>query len=163
MDTRRAALLFGIVFLVVGILGFVPGVNQMHHGDPASENLSVGGPGHGNLLGLFHVNVLHNAVHLLFGVMGLVMSRTLPAARGYFRIVAVAYLLLTVMGLIAAANMWNTYGLVPIHGNDVWLHALLGLVGAYFGFIKPAALEGADATYPTTTTGTTGPTGTTRP
>ena len=102
-------------------------------------------------------------MHLLFGVMGLVMSRTLPAARGYFRIVAVAYLLLTVMGLIAAANMWNTFGLVPIHGHDVWLHALLGVVGAYFGFIKPAALEGADATYTTTTTGTTGPTGTTRP
>jgi len=157
MDTRRAALLFGIVFLAVGILGFVPGVNQMHHGDLANEHLTVGGPGHGNLLGLFHVNVLHNAVHLLFGVMGLVMSRTLPAARTYFRVVAVAYLLLTVMGLISAANMWNTFGFVPINGNDVWLHALLGIVGAYFGFIKPAAIESTDTAYTTGTTGTTRP------
>ena len=154
MDTRRAALIFGIIFLAVGILGFVPGVNHMHHGDPQAENLSVGGPGHGNLLGLFHVNVLHNVVHLLFGVMGLAMARTLGGARTYFRIVGVAYLLLAVMGLISAANMWNTFGLVPIHGNDVWLHAILGAAGIYFGFIKPAAIETTDAGYTTTTTGT---------
>ena len=154
MDTRRAAQIFGVVFLLIGVLGFIPGVNQMHHGDPGAEHLSVGGPGHGNLLGLFHVNVLHNAVHLLFGIMGLAMSRTLGGARGYFRIVGVAYLLLAVMGLIAAANMWNTFGLVPIHGNDVWLHAILGAAGIYFGFIKPAAIETTDAGYTTTTTGT---------
>jgi hypothetical protein len=154
MDTRRFAMIFGIIFLLVGILGFIPGVNHMHHGDPAAEHLSVGGPGHGDLLGLFHVNVLHNGVHLLFGVMGLAMSRTLGAARSYFRIVGVAYLLLAVMGLIAAANMWNTFGLVPIHGNDVWLHAILGAAGIYFGFIKPAVVETTDTTY-TTTTGTT--------
>ena len=41
MDTRRFAMIFGIVFLLVGILGFIPGVNHMHHGDPAAENLSV--------------------------------------------------------------------------------------------------------------------------
>ena len=151
MGTRRAALLFGIVFLAVGVLGFIPGVNRMHHGDPQTENLHVGGPGHGNLLGLFHVNVLHNAVHLLFGVVGLAMSRTLGAARGYFRIVGVAYLLLAVMGLISAQNMWNTFGLVPIHGHDVWLHALLGVVGIYFGFIKPGAVETPATTYTTTT------------
>jgi hypothetical protein len=161
MDTRRAALVFGIVFLAVGILGFIPGANQMHHGDPHAENLSVGGPGHGNLLGLFHVNVLHNGVHLLFGVMGLAMARTLGAARSYFRIVGVAYLLLAVMGLVSAANMHNTFGLVPIHGNDVWLHALLGAAGIYFGFIKPAALEAGDRTYDATggTAGTTSRTG----
>jgi len=153
MDTRRFAMIFGVVFLLVGILGFVPGVNHMHHGDPQTERLSVGGPGHGDLLGLFHVNVLHNGVHLLFGVMGLVMSRTLGAARSYFRIVGVAYLLLAVMGLISAANMWNTFGLVPIHGNDVWLHAILGAAGIYFGFIKPGVVETTD-TY--ATGGTTG-------
>ena len=158
MDTRRAAMIFGIIFLAVGVLGFVPGVNQMHGAATHGNTLTVTGPGHGNLLGLFHVNVLHNAVHLLFGVMGLVMSRTLGAARGYFRIVAVSYLLLTVLGLIPAANMQNTFGLVPIHGHDVWLHAMLGLVGAYFGFIKPGAVETTDGTYTTTgTTGTTGP------
>jgi hypothetical protein len=97
--------------------------------------------------------VLHNGVHLLFGVMGLAMSRTLGSARSYFRIVGVAYLLLAVMGLISAANMWNTFGLVPIHGHDVWLHAVLGAAGVYFGFIKPGVVETTDAY---TTGGTTG-------
>ena len=156
MDTRRFALVFGIVFLAVGVLGFIPGVNQMHHGDTHGGTLNVTDPGHGNLLGLFHVNVLHNAVHILFGILGLVMSRTLGAARGYFRIVGVAYILLAVLGLIPTHNINNTFGLIPISGNDVWLHALLGAVGIYFGFIKPAAVETTDATYTT-------PTGTNRP
>ena len=124
----------------------------MHGADDHGGSLTVTGPGHGNLLGLFHVNVLHNAVHLLFGVMGLLMARTYPAARTYARVVAVAYLLLTVMGLIPAANMHNTFGLVPIHGNDVWLHALIGLAAAYFGFMHRDKVR-TDEGYTTTTSG----------
>ena len=152
MDTRRFALVLGIAFLGIGVLGFVPGVNQMHGADDHGGSLTVTGPGHGNLLGLFHVNVLHNAVHLLFGVMGLVMARSFPAARTYARVVAVAYLLLAVMGLISAGNMWNTFGLVPIHGNDVWLHALIGLAAAYFGFMHRDKVRTDDTGYTTTTT-----------
>jgi hypothetical protein len=63
--------------------------------------------------------------------------------------------------MISARNMWNTFGLVPIHGHDVWLHAVLGVIGVYFGFIKPGALEGADVGYAGTTTAA-GTTGTTR-
>src|SRR4051812_46885340 len=149
MLTRRAALIYGIAFLAVGVLGFVPGVNQMHHGD--DPNLSVEGPGHGDLLGLFHVNVLHNAVHILFGVLGLACARSLPASRTYFRLVAVAYGLLTILGLIRPLNIDHTFGLIPIEGNDVWLHALLAVVAAYFGFIRPAGPAVVDPTYPTTT------------
>src|SRR4051794_31634618 len=148
MLTRRAALIYGIAFLAVGVLGFVPGINHMHHGDP---NLSVEGPGHGYLLGLFHVNVLHNIVHLLFGVLGLACARSLTASRTYFRLVAVAYGLLTILGLIPAMKIQYTFGLIPIEGNDVWLHALLAVVAAYFGFIRPAEPLVADPTYPTTT------------
>ena len=157
MDTRRFALVLGIAFLVVGILGFVSGPTQMHTGDHRTEDLVVGGPGHGMLLGLFHVNLLHNLVHLLFGVLGVIMARTLGAARAYSQLVAVSYLLLTVMGLIPAANLWNTFGLVPIHGHDVWLHALIGLAAAYFGFIKPAAVDRGDAAHDAGTTGMTTP------
>src|SRR4051794_33282080 len=148
MLTRRVALLYGIAFLGVGILGFVPGVN-VHHGH--DEHLTVEGPGHGYLLGLFHVNVLHNIVHLLFGVLGLACARSLTASRGYFRLVAVAYGLLTILGLIPAMKIQYTFGLIPIEGNDVWLHALLAVVAAYFGFIRPAEPVVVDATYPTTT------------
>ena len=73
------------------------------------------------------------AVHLLFGIWGLVAARSTGAARLYARAVAVIYGALTVMGLIPLTN--TTFGLVPIYGNDVWLHALLAAVAAYFGFV----------------------------
>ena len=139
MDTRRAALLFGIVFLVVGILGFVPGVNQMHHGDPASENLSVGGPGHGNLFGLFHVNVLHNAVHLLFGVWGVLAARTFAGAKSYLNGAGAIYLLLAICGYFIP----DGFGIVPIGGADVGLHALLGVVLLGAGFATARSTEAA--------------------
>lgn len=134
MVTRRFALILGVVFLLVGILGFVPGVNSMHHGDDGGT-LKVTDPGHGMLLGLFHVNVLHNLVHILFGVWGLAAYATgFDASRVYARGVAVIYALLALMGLIPTANMNTTFGLIPIHGNDVWLHALIAVAAAYFGW-----------------------------
>ena len=134
MALRRFALVYGLAFLLFGILGFVPGVTSMSDGDP---NLVVIGPGHGHLLHLFHVNVLHNAAHLLFGVLGVACAATAPAGRSYARLVAVSYALLTVMGLIPAWGTDFTYGLAPLHGNDVGLHAALAAVAAYFGFVHP--------------------------
>jgi hypothetical protein len=127
MRTETFARIFGIVFLVVGVGGFVPGLTQPHdHPNLAVEAAS------GMELGLFPVNALHNIVHILFGVWGLVAARTFSAARTYARVVAIAYALLTILGLIPATN--TTFGLVPIYGHDVWLHALLAGVAAYFGF-----------------------------
>ncbi|RYG71491.1 DUF4383 domain-containing protein [bacterium] len=126
------ALVYGIAFALAGLGGFVPGLNQMH-GD--HSGLAVEGPGHGYLLGLFHVNVLHNLIHLAFGIWGLIAWRGgFGASRTYGRGVAVIYGLFTVMGLIPVLN--TVFGLVPIHGNDVWLHALLAIVAAVFGFSR---------------------------
>lgn len=125
---RTAALLFGIVFLAVGIAGFVPGLAS-----PATHEGLTMTHGSAMLLGLFPVNVLHNVVHLLFGVWGLAAYRSVGGSIGYFRAVAVIYALLTVLGLLPQTN--TLFGLVPLHGNDVWLHALLAIVAAYFGFI----------------------------
>src|SRR5687767_7032664 len=82
MNLRMMARVFGIVFILVGILGFIPGITQMHG---SHEGLVVGGPGHGYLLGLFHVNILHNIVHLLFGAWGLFAAGSLANSRVYFR------------------------------------------------------------------------------
>lgn len=148
---RTIALLFGVVFLLVGILGFVPGVNAMNHAG-AAAGLSVTGPGTGYLLTLFHVNLLHNIVHILFGVIGLAAARTLGGARGYLQFVAVAYALLAILGLIPALNINHTFGLIPIEGNDVWLHAAIAIVAAIFGF-SPRRTEGVVVTDPTGTAG----------
>ena len=127
MRIETFARIFGIVFLVVGIGGFIPGLTPPHdHPGLAVE------AGSGMELGLFPVNALHNLVHILFGVWGLAASRTFGAARTYARVVAIAYALLTVLGAIPATN--TTFGLVPIYGHDIWLHALLAAVAAYFGF-----------------------------
>lgn len=68
---RTAALLVGAVFLLVGLLGFVPGVTT-HYGDLGA----AGNESTAKLLGVFQVSVLHNIVHLLFGVAGVLLSRT---------------------------------------------------------------------------------------
>ncbi|MCE3247495.1 MAG: hypothetical protein K0R41_1320 [Geminicoccaceae bacterium] len=127
-NIRYFALAYGIVFLLVGIAGFVPGLVTAPQpaADVAVEE------GFGRLFGLFPVNVLHNVVHLAFGVWGLAAYRTLSAARVYFRSVAVIYAILAIMGLIPLLN--TTFGLVPLYGHDVWLHVLLAVVAAYFGW-----------------------------
>ena len=125
---RYFALVYGIVFLLVGIAGFVPGL--VTPPQPAAE--VVAEAGFGRLFGLFPVNVLHNVVHLAFGVWGLAAYRTLSAARWYARSVAVIYAIFAIMGLIPLLN--TTFGLVPLYGHDVWLHVLLAVVAAYFGW-----------------------------
>ena len=133
MAIRTFALVYGIVFLVVGIAGFIPGlVTPYELTDPGLTVTS----GAGYLFGLFPVNILHNAVHILFGLWGLLAYRSLHGARGYAKAVAVIYGLLAVMGFIP--GLMTTFGLVPLHGHDIWLHLLLAAVAAYFGFVARA-------------------------
>ena len=130
MSTRTFALIFGIVFLVIGIAGFIPGITTAPH--PGHPDLAVDSF-YGQVLGLFPVNILHNIVHILFGLWGLVAYKSLSASKGYAKSVAIIYAVLTVAGIIPGLS--TMFGLVPLFGNDVWLHALLALVGAYFGWM----------------------------
>ena len=125
---RYFALAYGIVFLLVGVAGFVPGLVHMPE---VGAEVQVD-QGFGRLFGLFPVNMLHNLVHILFGIWGLFAFRTFPAARLYARAVAVIYAVLAVMGLIPVLN--TTFGLIPLYGHDVWLHILLAAIAAYFGW-----------------------------
>lgn len=126
MSTRRFALVLGILFLVVGIAGFIPALLT-----PADRPLAVD-TGHGLLLGLFPVNVLHNLVHIVFGLWGIAAYRGYGAARLYAQVTAVVYALLIVMGFIPRLD--TVFGLIPIHGHDIWLHLLIAAPAAYFGF-----------------------------
>ena len=71
---QTAALLVGVVFLLVGVLGFVPGITA-----PFADLAFAGTGSMTALLGLFQVGVLHNIVHLLFGVAGVAAARTAGA------------------------------------------------------------------------------------
>lgn len=133
MSVRTFALIYGIVFTVFGIAGFIPALVTPH--DAVQHPLTFE-QGAGDLLGLFPVNMLHNLVHLAFGVWGLAVSRNTHASIAYARSVAVIYAVLVVLGLVP--NLNTVFGLVPLHGNDIWLHAVLAAGAAYFGFVQHA-------------------------
>jgi hypothetical protein len=136
MNLHTAALIFGLVFTLAGLAGFVPAP------PPAGAPPLIVEHGHGLALGLFPINTLHNVVHLLFGMLGIAAARgALLSARGYFRLVASSYALLVVLGLIPATQ--TTFGLIPIWGNDVWLHGLLAAAAAYFAFLAAPAPRAA--------------------
>jgi hypothetical protein len=114
------ALLISLGFLAVGIGGFIPGITT-HYGD-----LQVAGHDSGaKLLGVFQVSVLHNLVHLGYGVAGVVLSRTRAGARSFLVGGGLLYLLLALYGAVAPGNSgWN---FVPVDHADNLLHLGLGL------------------------------------
>lgn len=130
INTRTFAMIWGIVFLALAATGLIPGLLQPPAGtDP---DLAVDAM-HGRALGIFPVNVLHTLVHLAFGIWGLVAARNWASAKTYAKAVAIIYSMFVVMGLVPGLD--TTFGLVPLHGNDVWLHVLLAAPAAYFGFM----------------------------
>jgi Domain of unknown function (DUF4383) len=137
ISARTFARVFGVVFLLVGIVGFIPGLTPDH----VHPGLAVQA-GSGMELGLFPVNVLHNLVHIVFGIWGVLAARSFNSSHSYALGVAIIYGILTILGLFPGANM--VFGLVPIYGHDIWLHALLAVVAAYFAFV--ARERSADTT-----------------
>lgn len=136
MQTRYFALVFGIIYLVVGLAGFIPGLLTR---SPDLPPLAVDAL-YGRLLGLFPVNVLHSLVHLGLGAWGVAAWRTYGGARGYARGLAIIYGVLTLIGIIPATN--TLFGLVPLFSHDIWLHAGTALIAAYFGWVAaPAPAE----------------------
>ncbi|HVM23647.1 MAG TPA: DUF4383 domain-containing protein [Sphingomicrobium sp.] len=130
MNTRTFALVWGILFLMIFASGVIPGM--LHPPAMDDPNMAVDSM-YGRALGLFPVNILHDAVHLIFGVWGIIAYRSLDAAKTYARVTAVAYAAFMIMGLVPGLD--TTFGLVPLFGHDVWLHAILAAGAAYFGFI----------------------------
>ena len=133
------ALITGIIFLLIGVMGFIPGFvkEPMASADMPGLSFTTGA---GYLLGLFPINVLHNVVHLLVGILGIVASVTLGSTRLYSGALALFYGVLAVMGLFPPTQA--TLGFIPIFGNDVWLHGLTAAIATYFGFFAtPDLLE----------------------
>lgn len=108
---QRVAQIFGVVFLLVGIAGMIPGLGSYTMDEVA-------------MLGMFPVNVLHNIVHILFGVWGLMAAGTFAGAKSYATIAGIIYLVLAALGFV-----WpDGFGVVHLGGNNIWLHAALGIV-----------------------------------
>src|SRR5215207_4443472 len=118
---QAAAALVGVVFVLVGILGFIPGITTNLY-----DGLEFAGhEGDAKLLGLFEVSVLHNIVHLLFGVAGLALARTWAGARTFLIGGGAIYLVLWLYGLVVDQD--SSANFVPLNDADNWLHFLLGV------------------------------------
>lgn len=125
---RTVAAIIALVFLAVGVLGFIPGVTS------DTDQLAIAGHHSGAmLLGVFQVSVLHNVIHLLFGVVGLVMSRTAGAARAFLIVGGLIYLALWVLGLLFGHV--DALNVVPVNDADNWLHLGLGAVMLLLGLV----------------------------
>jgi hypothetical protein len=114
------AAVVGATFLLVGILGFIPGITTDYDTMEAAGHES-----HAKLLGLFEVSVLHNVVHLLFGVAGLALARTHRTARAYLVGGGIVYLALWLYGLVI--DKTSDANFVPVNAADDWLHLGLAL------------------------------------
>ena len=117
---QTAALVVGAVFLAVGILGFIPGITT-NYGDMAF----AGRGSDAELLGIFQVSVLHNIVHLLFGILGIAAARAWESSRLFLVGGGAVYLLLWLYGLVVDKESGANF--VPMNAADDWLHFLLGV------------------------------------
>jgi hypothetical protein len=132
---QTAATVVSVVFIAVGVLGFIPGIT--------TDFDTITFAGHDSdamLLGIFQVSVLHNIVHLLFGVVGLALARTATGARNFLIGGGLVYLLLWVYGLVVDES--SDANFVPLNDADDWLHLVLAagmiLLGLLLGRSLPA-------------------------
>ena len=137
---RLCALSLGILFLLIGLAGFVPSFVPIPEATgsavPPALAPDAYAAGFGYLFGLFPTNFMHNLVHCAVGLLGIASYTSTSGARLYNQAFAVAYALIAVMGLLPFTK--TTFGLMPIFGNNVWFNALTGGIAAYYGFLLPA-------------------------
>ncbi|HWU09834.1 MAG TPA: DUF4383 domain-containing protein, partial [Streptomyces sp.] len=117
---QQAAVIVGAVFLLVGVLGFVPGITTGYDTMKFASHDSEA-----KLLGVFQISILHNLVHLAFGVAGVAMARTASAARTFLLAGGAVYLVLWLYGMFVGHH--SSANFVPLNGADDWLHLVLGL------------------------------------
>lgn len=110
---EKTAWVFAVVFIALGILGFIPGITT-----------------DGNLLGIFQVDATHNVIHL---ITGLVAAGAAMASRSrlFFQVFGVIYALVAIVGF-AQGN--TVLGIIDVNAADNILHTIIALVALYFGF-----------------------------
>jgi arginine exporter protein ArgO len=131
---QNVARIVGVVFLLVGIAGFIPGLTTGY------DKMSFAGMGSmAMLLGLFQVSILHNIVHLLFGIVGLLSARTARGAKRFLIGGGIVYAILWIYGLVIDNS--SSANFVPLNTADNWLHFVLAV-----GMILLGVLLGRDRT-----------------
>ena len=130
---QTLAMLVGATFVLVGILGFIPGITTNAPGDFAGNDSDA------ELLGLFQVSIFHNLFHAAFGIVGLLLARTWDGARNYLIGGGVIYLVLWLYGLFTKND--SDANFIPLNSADDWLHLFLGvgMIGLGLAFSRDRA------------------------
>jgi len=136
MKASTFALLAGIVYLALGILGLIPAALVPPPVDAPPTKFALL---YGYLLGLFPVNLLHTGMNLIIGAIGLAAWSARMNAMMYARALTWFFGVLAVMGMLPMLN--TTFGLMPLHAHNIWLHALTALGAAYVGWREPVAMR----------------------
>ena len=125
---QLAATAVAATFLLVAVLGFVPGITTNY------DELSFAGhESEAKLLGLFQVSVLHNVVHGLFGLIGLALAKSVAGARNFLVGGGAVYLLLTAYGSVI--DLDSDVNFVPVNVADNVLHLVLGVAMIGLGVV----------------------------
>ena len=123
---KKLAIIIGAVFLLIGILGFIPGLT------PANAE------GERHLLGIFEVDTIHNIVHVLSGAAAIIAGlASAYASRLYFKIFGAVYALVTLVGMVSGSAL----GLFQVNGPDNFLHLALAIALLAIGFGTPVSDE----------------------
>ena len=128
---RYSALSLGLLFLILGLAGFVPAFVT------PSVNVTSE-PGFGYIFGVFPTNYFHNAIGILVGIWGIAAFTSLSGAIVFNRIFAILYAAGVILGLLPFTN--TLFGLTPLFGNNIWLNAITAAIAFYYGFVKSAEI-----------------------
>lgn len=129
MTARAFALAIGIVFLAIGVLGFIPPLVTPAPEQAPDVSFTYY---YGYLFGFLPVNYFANLAHMAMGAWGITASRSAGGSRAYAKTIAVVSGALAIVGLVPVLN--TIFGLVPVYGMDVWLHAIAAIAAAFFGW-----------------------------
>src|SRR6266567_3149054 len=116
---KIAAAALGITFLLLGILGFIPGVT------------TTGGDGMPLLLDMFTVGSIHNVIHIISGAVGLIAASSTGYARWYLQIFGLAYAFVAAIGFVQGDTV---LGLVTVNFADNILHTVLAVLLLVVGY-----------------------------
>lgn len=119
MAVQKIAKYFGWVLVLVGVLGFVPGITTDNH-----------------LLGIFEVDVLHNIIHLATGIIALLMAGSEASSVLFFKIFGVVYALVTIVGFAQGDSVLGIFG---VNLADNLLHLVIALLALKLGFMSQSS------------------------
>lgn len=122
---RNASLIMGVIFLLIGVLAFIPGITTNY------SSMAFAQGSEAMLFGVFQVSMLMNIVYLATGVVGWLMSRTAPMARDFLVGAGAVYLLLWIYGLII--NLETNANFLSFNTATNWMHFAIGAVTAGLG------------------------------